>query len=305
MPGAVVPGLTSVVVVAADSGPLLRCCVAAAFASTAPVEVIVVDNASTDGEPGRLPAGDPDRTRLILLREAANRGFGPACNRGAAAARGDGLLFVNPDAAIPADAVARLRAIAAADPRIGVLGALVRNPDGSARASRRREPSLRRALLSLSGVARLASPGSGLAGVEIDDPVADGAVETVAAVSGACLYLPRAAFERVGGFDEGYFLHCEDLDLCRRVRDAGLRVAVAHDVVVEHAQGSSSRHRPVFVSWHKHRGMWRYFHKFDPAARNPVLATLVRTGIWTHFLAGLPKRAIAVLIARFARHGRI
>jgi GT2 family glycosyltransferase len=112
--------------------------------------------------------------------------------------------------------------------------------------------------------------------------------EPVEAVSGACMYLPRALFERVGGFDEGYFLHCEDLDLCRRVRDAGALVAVVHSAQVRHAQGSSSWHRPVFVSRHKHRGMWRWFVRHDPAARNPLLRLLVGAAIGAHFLATAP-----------------
>ena len=104
--------------------------------------------------------------------------------------------------------------------------------------------------------------------------------------------LPRTAFERVGGFDEGYFLHAEDLDLCRRVRDAGLRVAIDARVRVAHAQGGSSRSRPLFVARHKHRGLWRYFTKFDPAARNPLLRVLVRVGIWAHFVLQVPLLAL-------------
>jgi GT2 family glycosyltransferase len=103
------------------------------------------------------------------------------------------------------------------------------------------------------------------------------------AVSGALMLLPRVVFQSLDGFDEGYFLHCEDLDLCRRTRDAGYRVLLAGDVHVLHAKGGSSAHRPVFVSRYKHRGMWRWFRKFDPAARNPLLAALVWVGIWVHF----------------------
>jgi hypothetical protein len=95
-------------------------------------------------------------------------------------------------------------------------------------------------------------------------------------------------FETLHGFDEKYFLHCEDLDLCRRVRDAGWRVLLAGDVRVMHGKGGSSRHRPVFVSYHKHRGMWRWFRKFDPAARNPLLAMVVWFGIWLRFLLKIP-----------------
>jgi len=77
--------------------------------------------------------------------------------------------------------------------------------------------------------------------------------------------------------------------LCRRVRDAGLQVACANDVCVVHGKGTSSRHRPFFVARHKHRGMWRWFVKFDPAARNPLLRALVGAGLWLHFVLMAPR----------------
>lgn len=282
-------GLTSVVVVAADSGPLLADCVACVLASTAAVELILVDNASADGQPQAVAARHAGDHRLRLIENGANLGFGPACNRGARVAAGDALLFLNPDALIASDTIARLRAVLAADPRCGLVGACVREADGRiARAVRRRDPMLRRALATATGLSRWESRWPALAGVEQAPPAAAVDVEDVEAVSGACLLLPRDLYERLGGFDEGYFLHCEDLDLCRRLRDAGCRVVLAATVDIAHAQGSSSRHRPLFVARHKHRGMWRYFVTFDPAARNPLLRMLVWLGIWGHFALRAP-----------------
>ncbi|ANB16662.1 glycosyltransferase family 2 protein [Dokdonella koreensis] len=288
--GAGTAGLTTVVVVSADSGPLLGACIDRVLASTAPVEVVLVDNASADGQPEAVEARHAGDARLRVLRNGANLGFGPACNRGAAVARGDALLFLNPDCQVEHDTLARLRALLAADPGLGLLGVHVRDADGrTARAVRRRDPTLRRALMTVTGLARWESRWPALAGVEQPPPPVATEVETVEAVSGACMLLPRAVFERLGGFDEGYFLHCEDLDLCRRVRGAGRAVGLAYAVEVQHAQGSSSRHRPLFVARHKHRGMWRYFARFDPAARNPLLRALVWLGIWGHFaLRALP-----------------
>lgn len=286
-----VRGLTSIVVVAADSGPLLQGCLRSALASTADVEVILVDNASADGEVERAAASHAGDARFRLLRNGANLGFGPACNRGAALARGDALLFLNPDCDLRKDAVTAFRTAAATDPRIGVLGADVRAPDGSAaRGNRRRDPSLLRALASMTGLSRWETGRPCLAGVEVSSPppVRPLPVEYLEAISGACIYMPRKAFDRVGGFDEAYFLHVEDLDLCRRVRDAGMLVAFAPGAMAVHAQGSSSRRRHAFVARHKHRGMWRYFRKFDPAAANPLLRLFVWTGIWGHFVLMLP-----------------
>lgn len=284
-------GLVSIVIVAADSGPLLARCVAAALASSAQIEVILVDNASGDGQPACVAEAHAADPRLRSIVNARNIGFGPACNQGAAVARGDALLFLNPDCLLEPDTVAALRSIALADATLGMLGVDVRDMAGaSARANRRREPTLRRSLMSLSGLDRFAPDGAGFDGVEMPaSPARSVAAESVDAVSGACMYLPRAVFERVGGFDEGYFLHVEDLDLCRRVRDLGLRVAIVPSLRVVHVQGSSSRSRPLFVLRHKHRGMWRYFTKFDPAARNPLLRVAVWLGIWAHFLLVAPR----------------
>jgi GT2 family glycosyltransferase len=108
-------------------------------------------------------------------------------------------------------------------------------------------------------------------------------LQRVDAVSGALMMLPRALFARIGGFDAGYRLHAEDLDLCRRVRDAGAPVAVANDVVVLHVRGVSSRARPMFVEWHKHRGLWRYFRKFEAPRRDPVTRAAVWLAIFVRF----------------------
>jgi len=280
-------GLTSIVVVAADSGPLLGTCIDSALASTVPVEIILVDNASSDGQIERIVEQHHGDVRLRVMRNGTNLGFGPAVNRGAVHAQGDVLLVLNPDCQLQAPTVARMRALLSADVTIGLLGVNVRTPDGHpARGNRRRDPTLRRAVLEMSGLARLERHFPLLAGVEVRGPI-DRASELdgVDAVSGACMMLPWEVFDQVGGFDEAYFLHVEDLDLCRRVRDAKKRVAIANAIDVVHAQGSSSRKRPLFVMLHKHRGMWRYFNKFDSAARNPLWRTLVAVGLTAHAAA--------------------
>ncbi len=275
-------GVTSVVVVSADSGPLLVECVGRVLASNSDVELILVDNASTDGQPQRAIAAHAGDTRLHFIDNADNIGFGPACNRGAKIAHGDVLVFVNPDCLLEVDSVARLRSTLEQSADIGIVGADVRDQFGEpTAASRRRDPTMRRVVATLTGAARLESRWPALAGVAIPgqrpiDP------ESVDAISGACLAIRRDVFDRLGGFDEGYFLHFEDLDLCRRIRDARLRVLLDPSAPVRHLQGSSSHHRAAFVARHKHAGMWRWFNRFDPAAHNPLLRGLVWMGIRAH-----------------------
>jgi GT2 family glycosyltransferase len=174
----------------------------------------------------------------------------------------------------------RLLDVMVSENKAGLIGAVVCDEKGVPdQASYRRDPVMQRALSTLLK--------RNDEGVNISGPMPDRVVEAEA-VSGAVMLMPRRVFEWLNGFDEAYFLHCEDLDLCRRVRDAGWRVLLAGDVHVLHGKGGSSRHRPVFVSYYKHRGMWRWFRKFDPAAQRPLIAGTVWLGLWTHFLLQIP-----------------
>ncbi|MEO7072903.1 MAG: glycosyltransferase family 2 protein [Rhodanobacter sp.] len=272
--------IVTVIVVSADSGEALRECVRGVLAWSLPLELLLIDNGSADGVPQALNRANIDDARLQVIYNRANLGFGPAVNRAAARARSETLLILNPDCQLGEVAARRLLEVLAAQPRAGLVGAVTCDAAGVPDpASLRRDPLLRRALNALLGRTRDA--------VNAEGALPDHVVEAEA-VSGALMVLPRALFEDLHGFDEAYFLHCEDLDLCRRVRDAGWRVLLVGDVRVMHGRGGSSAHRPVFVSRHKHRGMWRWFRKFDPAARNPLLAAVVWLGIWTHFVLQIP-----------------
>lgn len=267
------PTVTAVVIVSHDSGEWLARCVASVLAQDAPVEVIVVDNASRDRSLGTLPRD----ARVRLLRNEANLGFAVACNQGAAATPASHLLFLNPDCELPPDAVRTLRAALDTDAALAILGAQLVNGDGTPQAaSRRRTPTptvaIKRAL------------GLGGKSLEIDEPIDTSAeISYLDAVSGALMLMPHAVFERLGGFDEGYVLHCEDLDLCRRALHEGLRVGIANRVRVVHHKGTSSRARPAWVEWQKHRGMLRYFRKFDAAASPLWLRIAVPLGVWLRF----------------------
>jgi N-acetylglucosaminyl-diphospho-decaprenol L-rhamnosyltransferase len=281
-------GHTSIIIVTANSGLGIGDCVARALDCSADVEVIVVDNDSTDGSIETLLYRFATEIRLRIVRNAKNLGFGTACNRGAFIARGDAILFLNPDCFVETDTVARLRAIIAADHRIGLIGALQTNGRGRVDpASRRNDPLLGRALVKITGLSRWSSRPAWPPKLEIPEREHAAAVEPVGAVSGALMLLPRGVFESIGGFDEAYFLHCEDLDLCRRVRDQGMRVVCANEIRVLHGKGGSSGNRRILVAWHKHRGMWRWFLKFDPAARNSIIRGIVAIGIGASFLARL------------------
>jgi GT2 family glycosyltransferase len=243
----------------------------------------VVDNASRDDTLALVQRHAAADARVRFVANPDNPGFAVACNQGAADldASATWLAFVNPDCLVEADTLSRLRAHARQLDGNALLGAHLVDADGVPDgAARRRDPDfaamLRRPAALKLDVAR--------------DPMRS--LQQVAAVSGALMLLPRILFERVGGFDPGYRLHAEDLDLCRRVRAAGAAVAVANDVRVLHLRGVSSQARPLFVEWHKHRGLWRYFRKFEAPRRNLLTRAAVFLAIHLRFPLAAARKLI-------------
>jgi GT2 family glycosyltransferase len=272
------------VVVTYQSAETIGECLQRLRAAEGVAEIRVVDNASGDGTleiVQRQAITDP---RIRFIANPDNPGFAVACNQGAADSQSAYLAFVNPDCFVEADSLAHLRDHAESLGQ-ALLGADLVGEDGVRdTAARRRDPDF---------AAMLRGPFRARAGRPLDVAVDEAQpLQRVDAVSGALMLLPRALFERFGGFDEGYRLHAEDLDLCRRVREAGAVVACANDVRVLHVRGVSSRSRPLFVEWHKHRGLWRYYRKFD-ARRNGVLTrTAVFAMIWGRFPFAVEKAVL-------------
>jgi hypothetical protein len=98
------------------------------------------------------------------------------------------------------------------------------------------------------------------------------------------MLVKREAMEDVGPWDEGYFLHCEDLDWCMRFRKKGWKILFAPDAKVIHHGGACSRSRPLFVEWHKHRGMIRFYRKFFRHQYPRSMWMLVAFGVWFRFV---------------------
>ncbi len=270
----------AVVVVAYNSEETLDDCLVRLRAADGVTEIRVIDNASRDAgmeSVQRHALADP---RLRFVANPDNPGFAVACNQGAAASTAAWLAFVNPDCFVEADTLALLRA-AATTLGDALVGGVLRGEDGALdAAARRRDPDFV-AMLRTRRARDLSVPR---------DPASP--LQRVDAVSGALMLLPRALFERIGGFDEGYRLHAEDLDLCRRVRLAGGVVAIANAIEVLHVRGVSSRSRPLFVEWHKHRGLWRYFRRFEAARRGRLTRAAVFAMIWGRFPLAVLRAAL-------------
>jgi GT2 family glycosyltransferase len=262
----------AVVVVAHESASTLDECLLRLRNSEAVAQVRIIDNGSRDGTLQIMQRHAAADARVRFVANPDNPGFAVACNQGAADTDRAWLAFVNPDCLVEPDSLRRLREAAEDLGSAAVIGADQVDEAGLRdAASRRRDPDF---------VAMLRQPSRAQLGVPME---AAEAMQVVDAISGALMVLPRGLFDRLQGFDEAYRLHAEDLDLCRRARALGATVAVANDVHVVHLRGVSSRARPVFVEWHKHRGLWRYFRKFEAPQRSAFERSAVFAMIWGRF----------------------
>lgn len=282
------PGLTSVIIVSHQSMSTLPRCIDAVLGSTALVQLIVVDNASEDGAIDWLRERAHESTPLHLVANTDNRGYAAACNQGLKIARGDLVLILNPDAFLAADTIELMRQSLADAQEIGLLGCRVDDERGCPNGpQRRREPTARRSLMTLLGLDRWQHRWPRLAGIEIPPAQAQQPIELVDAVNGSAMLIRAALFRRLGGMDERFKLHAEDLDLCRRVRDEGWLVARAAKIRVVHLGGVSSRARPFWVEWQKSCSLWRYFRKHQADA-TWLVRSAVASGLGLRLLVRLP-----------------
>ena len=194
--------------------------------------VVVVDNASTDGS-DRVTAA---RVPLEIVRNSTNLGFGAACNIGARRGRAEAILFLNPDARVDSTSIARAVAALRERADVWVAGARLIGPDGRVQRTCCRAPTARRMIARALGIDRL-FPSLGY--VMSDWP--HDATRYVDHVIGAFYLIRRDAFERLGGFDERFFVYLEDLDLSTRVRAAGGKCLYVAEATGHHAGGGTTK----------------------------------------------------------------
>jgi hypothetical protein len=312
-----------VIVVNFNAGEALLRCIRSVFAQDVPVGLTVVDNASTDGSAERAAAEFGGRAGFSLLRSPDNPGFATAVNRAvplpevplpshpgppaetSAPATANYLLILNPDCELAPGALATLCRALEADPAAGLAGPLVTDAAGRAqRGTLRRFPDPWKSFLTFSGLWRLGSRWPRFRGVEVDGALPD-EVTPAEAVSGACMLVRRSAFLAAGCMDARYGLHCEDLDLMYRLRQGGLHCLYVPQARAVHQQGLSSRSRPWWVHWQKHRGMQRFFVKFQARRYGGPLGGPLRwaviAGIWTRFALSLPPILLRNLLRNLLR----
>lgn len=208
-------------------------------------EIIVVDNASTDNSREILAGGFP-RTRLLL--SADNVGFARANNLGFRESSGRNVLFLNPDTKVIGDAIPRMLAALQSSTTIGAVGCRLLNADLTLQTSCvQRFPTIFNQLTDIDWL-KQRFPTLGLWAMTPLFARGNGAPADVLAVSGACVMMKRAIFDQIGWFSTDYFLYTEDIDLCYKVRQRGLRVChVAGAQIVHYGGGSSAKESDGFA----------------------------------------------------------
>ena len=257
----------SAIVVTYFTGPRLKECLYALSADPEVAEIVVVDNGNPPEMERWIERFCADTSKARRIQSGDNIGFARAANLGARLAKGPWLLFINPDAVLRWHSVEPMIDAAKDQPRPCLVGGKIFGLDGrEQRGGRRRTLTLSRAIgLSRWTLERTPPPGGP---VEMD------------AVSGAFFLMEKTDFQQIGEFDEGYFLHVEDLDLCRRVWASGGKVIYQPAAAALH-YGSTAEATTEFVQSHKADGLKRYFTKFASGAmEKTLLAILLPLLVW-------------------------
>ena len=281
-----------VVIVSHGAEGLLRRCLASLRAHpprTATMRVTVVDSGSPDGTPDMVEREFPE---FHLLRHA-NIGFSAANNLVLRESSAGTILLLNPDTEVYAGTLDNSLARLAGDPQVGMVGAKLVREDGELdHAAKRSFPTPLAALAHFTGLGRGAGAGVSLSQYRATHLGEDEAGE-VDAVNGAFMLCRAEAVAQVGLLDEGYWLYMEDLDWCHRFWDAGWKVFYEPGAVALHVKGgSSARRRAPRQEIAFHRGMGRFYRRFDAPIANPLLNAAVYLGIGAKLAVSLAITAV-------------
>lgn len=234
-------------------------------------EMIVVDNASSDGSAMALSQQSEFSGQVKVIKSETNLGFGKACNLAYANSSGEYVLFLNPDAAVQTGTLENLVNYLSEHADVGIVGPKILNPDGSPQASVRRFPDLWSSLLIFMGLHRIIRPKN----YYRDDFDYQKEAE-VDQVMGAALLTKRSVIERLGLFDEHFWIWYEEVDFCKRVKAAGHKVVyypgalITHHIGRSFAQVSMYERKKMLA-----RSLLYYFRKNGSAFEVAIIALFI------------------------------
>jgi len=248
-------------------------------------ELVLVDNGNPASVRAAIAARAAHEPRLLYRPLERNLGFAAATNLGVREACRPYLLLINPDSLMPPGGLGRFLAETRDLPRPWLAGCRVLDADGrDQRGSRRGELNPASAI----GELRRALGGRRVPGFNRHEETLPDATLPMATISGACMLMPTEDYRAVGGLDEGYFLHVEDIDFCLQVRRAGGGVYFVPGVALLHRKGSSAA-APLWVEWQKTRGFARYFAKNFTASHGWLVTRALALAFGLRFLMRAPR----------------
>lgn len=255
----------SIVIICWNDMKVIGDCLQSIFAETQTpdFEVIVSDNGSTDGSVEFIRRTYPT---VRIVENAANLGFAKGNNAGIAVARGDYVLILNPDTTIHDGALDKWLEFADRHPEAGAFGCKVLNPDGTNQGAARPFPSVGRDLIAALYLRALGRLSDAFVSDKYVGWDGDGE-RTIDWQSGCCILFRRHVLQQLGGFDEQFFYHFEEVDLCRRVWNAGYSIVYTNRAVITHLGGQSVNRFPLRFVLESYRNRYRYYYKhFGPRA---------------------------------------
>jgi N-acetylglucosaminyl-diphospho-decaprenol L-rhamnosyltransferase len=229
-------------------------------------EVLVVDSGSTDGSPDMIRERFP---WVTLLAQRENIGFTRGNNIALKIAQGRHLLLLNPDTLATGDALVQMVRYLDENPKVGIVGPRTHHPDGSTQSTRRRFPTVPLAFFESTWLQAYA-PKSWLDRFYVRD-APDDAVVDVDWVQGSAMMVRHEVYQQIGGLDEGFVMFSEELDWCKRVKDAGWRVVYLGTAEIVHHGGKSTEQVAARSHIHFQESKLRYFRKHHGSTAAHIL----------------------------------
>lgn len=288
-----------VVMVSYHTGPVLFASVKSVLRQKQLSELVVVNNGNPPDVLARLQQMMLTEPRLKILSGAGNIGFAKGCNAGAKHVTGDFIALLNPDCLLPPDALGSLMRGFGEIPGTMLAGCWLINPDGSEqRGGRRQLLTPKTALSEALGLHKFTK----MKRLNENETAMPLKTHEVPAISGAFMCMKYADYQRLGGLDEKFFLHVEDLDLCMRVHKARGKVVCVPYVKVTHMLSTSGEVTSRFIEWHKTKGFMRYFSKHYQHEAPLGLLPLLNLAILARFFL---KTTVGRLRQRLRRASRM
>ncbi len=273
----------SIIIVSYKTGNILIECLQSVFLQRSVRQIILVNNGNSRTLMQQVNELADEEPRLEIITGNGNIGFAKACNLGVRRARSEFILLLNPDSIMEADTIYKSLKVFHSKPNTTVITVKIENPDGSEqRGARRNLITPWTCVVEQFRLDRLAPDHPYFKRLNLNEAKPLEHISRVHCISGAFMLMPRTVYNNLGGMDEQYFLHVEDVDFCMRVEKSGGIILFVPNVSVMHKKSSSDVY-PGFIEWHKARSFCIYFNKHFHKQYPRWILNIFATAIYFRF----------------------